>query len=70
MYISQHKQLIIFQDCFDIFHGFARERVKRYFFIANIACNLLPSSYSLSGPDLALAIQRWPEPCMQIIICA
>jgi hypothetical protein len=65
MYISQHKQLIIFQYCFSIFHAFARERVKRYFFIASIvACNLLPSSYRLSGPDLTLGIQRWSEPCM------
>jgi hypothetical protein len=55
MYIFQYKQLIIFQDCFGILYGFARDRVKKYFFISNIvACNLLPSSYRLSGPDLTL----------------
>jgi hypothetical protein len=55
MYISQHKPLIIFQDCFSILYGFARERVRRYFFTSNIvACNLLPSGHRLSGPDLTL----------------
>jgi len=65
MYISQHKQLVIFQDCFGILYGFARERVKRHFLISNIvACNLLPSSYRLSGPDLIFGIQRWSEHCI------
>jgi hypothetical protein len=65
MYISEHKQLIIFQDCFGILYGFARDRDKRHFFISNIvACNLLPSRYRLSGPDLTLGIQRWSELCI------
>jgi hypothetical protein len=65
MYISQHKQLISFQECFGILCGFARERDKRYFSISNIfACNLLPSSYRLSGPDLTVGIQRWSEVCI------
>jgi len=38
MYISQHKQLIVFQDCFGILYGFARERVKRHFFHFKYCC--------------------------------
>jgi hypothetical protein len=55
MYISQYKELIIFQDCFGILYGFARDRVKKLFFISNIvACNMLPPSHMLSGPDFTL----------------
>jgi hypothetical protein len=43
--------------------GFARESVERHFQISNIvACNMLPSSYRLSGPDLSLGIQTESQP--------
>jgi hypothetical protein len=58
---SINGQLIRFQNLFDVYFGFPRERVKRAVIISNFSAgnritifsdNMLPASHGLSGPGV------------------